>query len=201
MSSSKPRLYVDSCVFIEAVKHRKSIPLSGDKQEQENREKDCWFFRRLCDASQAGAIQLVTSMLTVAECTHVGEPDGPSSDTRDHFIEFLTSGKIVHLVEPDLFVAERARDLLWRDKIYLGGPDSLHVGSALLDGCIEFLTLDGRIRKQGKFATAVPLLRNVGLAVVRPSQTGRLPNEYRQDDLITLAQQATAQEGGQDGGG
>jgi hypothetical protein len=201
MSSSKPRLYVDACVFIEAVKHRRGIPLSGDKQEQEIREKDCWFFRRLCDASRSGAIQLVTSMLSVAECVHADEPDGPSKETRDLFVEFLTSGSVIHLVEPDLFVAERARDLYWQDGVILRGADSTHVASAILDGCVEFLTLDGRIRKQRKFATAIPLLHKVGLAVIRPSETGRLPNEYRTDDLVTLAAQASQQEGGQDGGG
>jgi hypothetical protein len=139
-------------------------------------------------------------MLSIAECVHVDEPSGPSQETRDIFVEFLTSGSVVHLVEPDLFVAERARDLYWQDGVILRGADSLHVASAILDGCTEFLTLDGRIRKQGKFATAIPLLHKVGLAVVRPSETGKLPNEYRQDDLVTLAAQASQQEGTEDGG-
>jgi hypothetical protein len=192
--SSKPRIYVDSCVFIEAVKYRRGISLSGDQQEQEIREKDCWFFKRLCDASRDGAVQLVTSMLTVAECTHVGEAGPPPQETRDLFIEFLTSGRVVHLVEPDLFVAERARDLYWLDQIRLSGADAMHVASALIDGCTEFLTLDGKIQRQAKFAAAVPQLRNVGLAVIRPSQTGRLPNEYRSESLFD---QSPTQTGGQ----
>jgi hypothetical protein len=98
------------------------------------------------------------------------------------FVEFLTSGSVVHLVEPDLFVAERARALYWQDGVLLSGADSLHVASAILDGCTEFLTLDGKIRKQRKFSTAIPLLRKVGVIVIRPSETGNLPNEYRQDD-------------------
>jgi hypothetical protein len=53
----------------------------------------------------------------------------------------------------------------------------LHVASAILDGCTEFLTLDGKIRKQRKFSTAIPLLRKVGVVVIRPSETGNLPNE------------------------
>jgi predicted nucleic acid-binding protein len=193
--SSKPRLYADSCIFIEAVKHRKGIPLSGDRQEQERRENDCWFFRQLCDASRAGAIQLVTSMLTVAECVHVSEHGGPSRETRDLFVDFLTSGRVVHLVEPDLFVAERARDLHWLDGILLSGADSLHVASAILDGCTEFLTLDGKIRNQAKFAAAIPLLHKVGLAVIRPSETGKLPNEHRSEDLVTLAAKAASESG------
>ena len=194
--STKPRLYVDSCVFIEAVKHRKGTPLSGDRKEQETREKDCWFFRKLCDASRDGIIQLVTSMLTVAECIHVDEPDGPSQETRDIFVEMLTSGSVVSLVEPDLFVAEQARDLYWKDQILLKGADAIHVASAILDGCAEFLTLDGKIRNNAKFAAAIPVIRQkVGLLVIRPSETGKLPNDYRSDDIVTLASQAAPPSG------
>jgi hypothetical protein len=182
--STKPRIYADSCCLIEAVKHRRGLPLSGDAAEVQRREEDCWYFRKLCDASRDGAIQLLTSMLSVAECLHVGEQGGPSKDARDLFVQFLTSGTVVNLIEPDLFVAERARDLLWNDGILLSGADSLHVGSALLGGCSEFLTLDGKIRNHRKFAAAIPLLTKVGLSVIRPSQTSSLPGEYRTDDLF-----------------
>lgn len=182
--NTKTRIYSDSCCFIEAVKHRRGIPLSGDADEAKTREEDFWFFRRLCDASRDGVIQLVTSMLSVAECLHVEEPGGPSKETRELFVEFLTSDTIVDLVEPDIFVAERARDLRWNDGVYLKGADCLHVATALLDGCSEFLTLDGKIKKQSKFATAIPELKKIGLAVLRPSQTNSLPNEYRTDDLF-----------------
>lgn len=181
--STKPRIYADSCCFIEAVKHRRGFALSGDAAEKKMREEDCWFLRRLCDASRDGAVQIVTSMLTVAECLHMEEPSGPSKETRELFAQFLTSGVVVDLVEPDIFVAERARDLLWNDSISLSGADGLHVASALLDGCSEFLTFDGKISKQ-KFAAAIPRLQTIGLRVVRPSQTSYLPAEYRTDDLF-----------------
>jgi predicted nucleic acid-binding protein len=192
--STKTRIYSDSCCFIEAVKHRRGIPLAGDADEAGIREADCWFFRRLCDASRDGVIQLVTSMLSVAECLHVEESGGPSKETRDLFVEFLTSGTIVDLIEPDIFVAERARDLLWNDGVYLKGADCFHVATALLDGCSELLTLDGRIKKQSKFSTAIPELKKIGLAVLRPSQTNGLPNEYRTDDLFKGKGQEAAAE-------
>jgi hypothetical protein len=183
--STKPLIYVDSCCFIEAVKHRVGLPLSTtDPDEIRRREEDCWYFRRLCDASRDGAIHLHTSTLSVAECLHAGEPDGPSQAVRDLFVQFLTSGTIVDLIEPDLFVAERARDLLWNDKILLSGADSLHVASALIGRCTEFLTLDGKIRNHMKFAAAIPRIAKIGLRVVRPSQTSNLPGEYRTDDLF-----------------
>jgi hypothetical protein len=99
----------------------------------------------------------------------------------------------VDLIEPDLFVAERARDLLWNDKILLGGADSLHVATALLDGCFEFLTLDGKIGQHKKLAAAIPQLKKIGLAVLRPCQTNYLPSEYRTDDLFIKAQNTPEQ--------
>jgi hypothetical protein len=184
MGSKPPHIYVDSCCFIEAVKHRRGISLSGDVEERNIREKDCWFFRKLCNASRDGVIQLMTSMLSVAECLHVEEGDGPSKETRELFVEFLTSGRVVSLIEPDIFVAERARDLVWNDGVLLSGMDCLHVASALLDGCSEFLTLDYKIKKRAKFATAIPKLTRIGLAVLRPSETTNLPGEYRSDDMF-----------------
>lgn len=181
--SSRPRIYADSCCFIEAVKHKQGFPLSVGASDLAARTNDCWFFQRLCDASRDGAIQLVTSMLSIAECLHVNESGAPSEQTKNLFIDFLTSGAVVDLVEPDLFVAERARDLYWRDNILLSGADSLHVASALIDGCTEFLTLDGKIAKP-KFAAAIPGLQKLGLSVVHPSQTSNLPNEYRTNDLF-----------------
>jgi hypothetical protein len=181
--STKPKTYIDACCFIEAVKHRRGVPLSGDKVEAALREKDCWFFKKLCDASRGGALQLFTSMLSVAECLHVDEVPGPSQETRDLFVEFLTSGTVVDLVEPDIFVAERARDLLWVDKIRLSGADAIHVASAMLSQCSQFLTIDSKIRKQ-KLSTAIPQLKTIGLTVIRPSETDCLPPEYRTDDLF-----------------
>lgn len=189
--SSKPLIYADACCFIEAVRHKQGLPLSANRAEAKMRAEDCWFFRKLCDASRDGAIQLVTSMLAVAECVHAGEPDSPSQATRDLFVDFLTSGMVVRLVEADLFVAERARDLHWVDKVSLSGADCLHVATALLTECNEFLTLDGKIKK-AKFGAAIPSLGRLGLPVRRPSETNYLPEGYRTDDLVTVAEEASA---------
>lgn len=183
MSSRPPRIYADACCFIEAVKYRRSLPLSVPAPGLADRELDCWFFKRLCDASRDGAITLVTSMLSIAECTHVDEPTGPSQATKDLLVEFLTSGSVVDLVESDIFVMERSRNLLWNDGIKLSGADSIHVGTALLSECSEFLTLDDKLNR-AKIAAAVPLLDKLGLKLLRPQKTTLLPNEYRTDDLF-----------------
>jgi hypothetical protein len=127
-------------------------------------------------------------MLSIAECTHIREPSGPSQATKDLLIEFLTSGTVVDLVEADIFVMERSRDLLWNDNIILAGADSIHVATALFSGCSEFLTLDEKLKKE-KLVAAVPLLDNLGLKLLRPQQTMRLPNEYRTDDLFSVENQ------------
>jgi hypothetical protein len=115
------------------------------------------------------------------------------AETRALFVDFLTSGVVVELVEPDIFVTERARDLLWKDNILLSGADSIHVATALFGKCVEFLTLDGKIRKQ-KFGAAVPELKKIGLSVIRPSQTNNLPNEFRSDDLLRPLDEEARQE-------
>jgi hypothetical protein len=163
------------------VKLARGIPIPAANAI--TREADCWFFRRLCDASRDGAITIVTSMLSIAECVHVDEEPLPSQETRNLIIEFLSSGSVVDLVEPDLFVMERARDLRWLNDVRLGGADSIHVATALLDGCSEFLTLEKKIEKS-KVVLSIPKLQSMGLSVLRPSQTGCLPNEYRSDDLF-----------------
>lgn len=128
--------------------------------------------RRLCDASRDGAIQLVTSMLTVAECLHIEEEPGPSEETKALFRDFLTSGTVVELIDPDIFIAERARALFWDHDVKIKGADAIHVATAMIEDCQEFLILDGRIHREGsKFSTALPLIAKAGLPALRPSQS------------------------------
>lgn len=181
MSTKPPRIYADACCFIEMVKLERGVPIPAENSV--TREADRWFFRRLCDASRDGAISLVTSMLSIAECVHINEEPTPADETRALILDFLSSGSVVSLVEADIFVMERARDLRWKDDVRLGGADSIHMATALLDGCAEFLTLEKKIEKS-KVATSMPKLQKLGLSVVRPSQTNCLPNEYRTDDLF-----------------
>lgn len=66
----KPRLYLDSCIFIDMAKVALGI---GSASLEQERLEDIWFARRLCDAARDGAIQIFTSTLTVAECQHVDQ--------------------------------------------------------------------------------------------------------------------------------
>lgn len=181
----KQRIYVDSACFVDLVKHRRGSRLASTEVEQRLREDDCWFLRRLCDASRDGAVQIVTSMLAVAECLHVEEVPGPSEETKALFRDFLTSGLVVELVDPDIFIAEKARSLWWDHDIHIKGADAIHVATAMMEECEEFLTLDHRIHnEQSKFARAIPAIARAGLKVVRPCKTTILPEQYRTDDFF-----------------
>ncbi len=133
---SKPRLYIDSCDFIEVIKHGEGGAIIPD------RLNDLWYIRKCMEASRAGEIEVVTSMLTIAE---VRRADGAPTDRIKRVIRsVLTSGKIVTLAEMTQGIAERARDLHWEHGINLGGADAVHVATAVVTGCKEFFTSDAR---------------------------------------------------------
>ena len=99
------------------------------------------------------------------------------------FLSLLTSGQYTRLVQPDVFVCERARDLRWDHGINLSGADAIHVASAIEAECGEFLTTDQRAKSPLRQAAALAAL---GLRVVRPSGTQVLPDEFRQERLTEV---------------
>jgi len=119
----------------------------------------------------------------VAECTHAGD-ENITDEVKELFVRFLTSGKHVVLIQPDVFVAEDARDLRWKHKISLSGADALHVASALSVGCKEFLTTDQK--RKGPLGQADKIAQ-LGMYVIAPSATGLLPDEYRQTSALETA--------------
>jgi hypothetical protein len=183
MSESLP--YIDTCGFIDLIKYGRGHALSADAAQNAERLKDCWFLGRLCDASRDGAIWIVTSILTISECVHIGDATPIDQPTRDLIVDFLSSGKVVDLAEADIFIAERARSLWWDHNIRLKGADGIHVATAIEMRCTEFITTDARIRDQAnKFGKAIAAIRGIGLNVIRATDTAALPQEYRTDDLF-----------------
>jgi predicted nucleic acid-binding protein len=168
---SKPRLYIDSCCFIDAAKHKVNAALSND------RLNDVWFIQQCLKASEAHDIEVVTSTLTIAECTSAG--GDISAEVKRLFRSVLTSGKVVTLAQVTLGIAERARDLRWIHKVNLKGADAIHVATALTLQCTEFFSTDNR--GPHKNATA---LQTLGLRVIRASDTLLLPDDYRQHKLL-----------------
>lgn len=170
------RIYMDSCCFIESVK-------STQGNEEAGRENDLWYLKQLLTASKDGAIEVVTSYLTIAECRHA-QGKGitqPTEEAKRLFKSILCSGKVIKLAQLTKATAELARDLHWDHGINLGGADAIHVATAIKTGCKEFLSFDAEKRKSPlKFASE---LKGLGLNPILPAATRVLQQEYLQQKL------------------
>jgi hypothetical protein len=173
---SEGRCYIDSCCFIDLAKARKNLPDAGDKD-------DLWKVGRLLDACNDGAVGVYVSTLTIAECTSAGGTI--DDDVKDLFVKLLTSGQFTRLVQPDVWVAERAHALAWDHGIVLAGADLMHVACAWEVGCDEFLTTDKRKRSPLKFAAQIQAA--TGMRVIKARDTKVLPDKYLQLDIPGIA--------------
>jgi predicted nucleic acid-binding protein len=161
---------MDSCCFIE-------LALQSIGKHEAGREDDLWFLKELLNAAFDEEIEVLTSTLTIAECSHA--KGDVSEDVKTLFKKFLTSGRYVFLVQDSVLVAEKARNLRWVHGLAFGGADSIHLASALELKCDEFLTWDNKPHDN---ATE---LGNLALHIRRPHDTSCLPDSYRQQELIT----------------
>ena len=192
MLNNLPRVYLDACCFIEAIawKRGKGNP---------DRKDDIWFIKTLFRAAIEGKVEILTSTLSIAECTHIeGELD---EDIKQDFRRLLTSGQYVLLIQDTVLVAEQARNLRWVHEVNLSGPDSVHVASAISGRCGEFWTFDGKIPK------FTQRLEALGLSVLGEGamkRTKELPSEYRQrtiDEQDAKKERTDAQTAEVQGGG
>jgi hypothetical protein len=169
--SDAPKIYIDSVCFIDAAVHGANGIL------KEGRLPDVDYLKLILSAAKNGDIIAYTSIITIAECTNA---EGILDDeVKRLFKSILTSGEIITLVQPDIIIAERARDLKWEDGIgRIRGADAIHIASALDSKCSEFLTNDGPMMRQ-----ALQIAR-LGLKVIRPSETEVLPSKYLQKELF-----------------
>jgi hypothetical protein len=171
--SSVPRIYCDANPIIELAKYAK-------KTHDPNRERDLWFMQQMLRAAQNEEIDLFTSTISVAECVSAG--DDWDNEVQEFLVGTLTSGRMFKLVQDSIFVAERARDLRWKDNIRLKGMDAIHVASALNADCSEFLTWD-KDMGSNKVAAKVTALAALGLRVTVPSGTQKLPSFYLSESI------------------
>ena len=168
--AKKPKVYLDSCCFIELA--RVEIG-AGDPL----REKDCWCLNAMLQARRNEHIEILTSTLSIAECLHA---DGATTDDiRSLFRKLLTSGTYVILVQDNIVVAEKARDLLWVHEIRkIKGADAIHVASAMQYGCDVFVTFDKGMHDKA------PELDALGLDVMYPRDyIQKLPAKYKQRSI------------------
>ena len=164
------RVYFDTTVFVDVVKFDLGKPLDVDRQN------DVWLARRLMEAHRDKEVQVLTSALTIAECSHGGE--GDISERAQFLIDkLLTSGDYVHLIQTTPFIAAAGRDLRWKEGINLRGGDSVHAASALSEGCEELLTTDGRFDRLHVHREA---FQGLGIEIRKVRDSLCLPDKYRQ---------------------
>lgn len=167
----KQKVYVDSAAIIDLVKFKVGVAANQE------REQDAWHLQRMLDAARDGKVQVFTSAISVAECTHVDDQN-KLEQAKPFFDGLLLSGRGgFTLVQPTLTLLERARGLRWSHAISLKGLDSIHAATALQFQCDELWTRDGKF---GKFAATFSAM---GLRVCHPRDTSCLPDEYRQANL------------------
>jgi predicted nucleic acid-binding protein len=150
-----------------------TVPLS------EEREKDVWYLDRLLEMARNQEVRVLTSTITIAECTHIDPQNEPvpALEIKRFYSELLTSGKAgIYLVQPVQSILARARKLRWEDTIYLKPLDSVHAASALHHGCSEIWTRDAKI------VTFSDRLEAFGLKVVAPSNTNVVKSPYQKTD-------------------
>jgi predicted nucleic acid-binding protein len=167
------KIYIDACCFIDMVKTKIGKSLVHD------REHDVWHLKRLLEAQRDREIEVYTSTLTIAECSHGGDKD-ISATVKSEFNRLLMSGQYVKLVQVTPFIAADARDLRWVHGIALRGADSIHVASALAMKCEELLSSDGRLERLSRVGST---LAKLGLHVRNGRETQCLPDRYRQLQL------------------
>src|SRR3990172_812707 len=169
----RPKIYVDSSCFVEYAKHQQGNSIASE------REKDIWIFNRILNAAKKGDIELYTSVMTIVECLHTGNKNDIPAEAKRLFKSILTSGLVLKLVQTDIFIAQRARDLLWAHEINVKRIDAIHVASAIEMECSEFLTFDFK----SKNPDSKKKLDELGIKIITPSESEELPGEYRQDNL------------------
>lgn len=171
-----PAVYMDSCCFIEVVKH----DISGDLDDR--RKIEAWRIQKLLEANRDGAVKVCTSALSIAEALHIGMNGNPVPQRVQEAFEALpTSGNYTTLIQPGLRICEAARNLRWHDRISIRGADGILLASAIAQNCSEFLSLNGRLNRVGQHSDT---LRQRGITVLKPSNTGALPDSYRQKELF-----------------
>ena len=163
----RPRIYIDSCYFIDAIKYRAGFSVDPD------RSNDLKYVRACLEAVRAGDVEVITSTLTIAEVRRAeGTPD---DDVKRLIRSVLTSGRLVKLAEVTQTVGEKARDLHWDYGINLSGADAVHVATAIITECKELMTLDARKKSPHVYAAEIAAL---GVRVIRAANTHVLPPKY-----------------------
>ncbi len=173
MTASRPRIYLDAAPIIDLVKYEVRLGMADELASH------AWHTQQLARTSQDGVVDLYTSSLSIAECTHVKDRE-KEEQARPFFMGLLASGRGgIKLAQSTMVILELARNLRWVHECSLRGADAVHVATAIRFDCREFLTTDTKV-----LANADLLLRTHGLRICKPAATALLPDDYRRMPLF-----------------
>lgn len=170
-----PKIYIDACCIIEAIKKQRGLPLSHPLSEVD-------MIERIMRAAREGEIELHTSIITVGEVVHLGEKP-PPPDLKPYVERLLLSGRDgIRATAPSPPIILLARDLAMEDGLWERVADRIHVATAITVKAEEFLSVDGRLAKRIKKSDVR------GCRIISPSDTHALPDRYRQNDIFNQPQ-------------
>jgi hypothetical protein len=134
------KIYMDACCFIDMVK------IKVGKVVTQQRELDVWHLKRLLEANRDKEIEIYSSTISIAECSHAGDND-ISASVKSEFERLLMSGQYVRLVQLTPFIATDARDLRWVHGINLKGADLFmwhpHLRRSARSSCLQMADWNG----------------------------------------------------------
>ena len=171
------RVYFDACCFIDLAKNHLKLQLDP------NREPHVFFCRKFLDAARSKECVVLTSSLTITECTHIKDKSQleskqriKSDEVKRLFHGMIMSGKSgVIPAQPTPLIVEKARDIVWEHGANLKSLDALHIATALQLKCTHFVTTDnlgeGNIR----------IINSLGLSVCPADKIAYLlPDHHKQ---------------------
>lgn len=178
--SSKPKIYLDSCCFLDMLQHTVKI---GDKS---SRTAHVFYLRKLLQFAKTGGAEIFTSTLTVAECTHVidvaqsTQPKIYTDEIKRLIDGMLMSAKSgVMPVQPTPNIVKAARDLLWVHGVAHKAMDAIHIATAMHLKCDYLLTTDVPLKDK-----MLPLATTISLRFCTADNLKHLmPSDTAQADL------------------
>lgn len=122
MSKGHPRRYWDACCFTALISN------------EPGRAENC---RRLLDEAARGEHIVVTAAITLTEVTR---RSGEIQYEHREKIESFFENDYIQIVDVDRFVAQMARDFVW--KLRLKGNDAIHLAAAIRGHATLMYTYD-----------------------------------------------------------
>lgn len=141
MAASPKRLYWDACTWIALIQKEKIRDENGVLVE--DRETMC---KSVTHAAESGAVEIVTSTLSLTEVCRIDEIKNAEEDVIANFFE----NEWILLANVDRAVGERGRELMRAGYSKLKPPDAIHLATAALANTDEMHTFDDRLLRLDK---------------------------------------------------